>query len=81
MSDQRALRASRFRHKRIKVRQAAIHCSKKAVTDEVTSQSFDMHPQDVMPFFPVEDSLWVNFQVFGELLEGDDKGLGVDAVA
>ena len=33
-----------------------------------------------MPFFPVEDSLWVNFQVFGELFEGDDKGLGVDAV-
>ena len=40
-----------------------------------------MHPQDVMPFFPVEDSLWVNFQVFGELLEGDDKGLWVDVVA
>jgi hypothetical protein len=33
-----------------------------------------------MPFFPVEDSLWLNFQVFGELLEGDDKGLRINAV-
>jgi hypothetical protein len=28
-----------------------------------------------MPFFPVEDSLWVNFQVFGELLEGDSEAV------
>jgi hypothetical protein len=35
----------------------------------------------VMPFFPVKDSLWVNFQVFGELLKGDDKGFWVDATA
>jgi hypothetical protein len=40
-----------------------------------------MYPEDVMPFFLVEDALWVDFQVFGELLEGDDEGLGVDAVA
>ncbi len=34
-----------------------------------------------MLFFPVEYALWVDFQVFGELLEGDGKGLGVDAAA
>jgi len=34
-----------------------------------------------MPFVPVEDALLVNFQVFGDLPEGDDKGLGVDAAA
>jgi hypothetical protein len=34
-----------------------------------------------MPFFPVEDALWADFQVFGELLEGDGKSLGVDAAA
>jgi len=34
-----------------------------------------------MPFFPVEDAFWVDFQVFGNLPEGDNKGLGVDAVA
>ncbi len=31
-----------------------------------------MNPEDVVPFFPVEDALWVNFQVFGDLPEGDD---------
>jgi hypothetical protein len=34
-----------------------------------------------MPFFPVEDALLVDFQVFSELSEGDNKGLGVDAAA
>ena len=52
-----------------------------AVTDEVTAQSFDVYPQDVMPFFPVEDAFLVDFQVFGDLPEGDHKGLGVDAAA
>ncbi len=54
---------------------------KLAVTDEVTTFSLDMYPEDVVPFFPVEDALWVNFQVFRDLPEGDDKGLRVDAVA
>jgi len=40
-----------------------------------------MYPEDVIPLFPVEDTLWINFQVFGDLLEGDDEGLGVDVVA
>jgi len=34
-----------------------------------------------MPFFPVEDALLADFQVFGDLPEGDDEGLRVDAVA
>jgi hypothetical protein len=34
-----------------------------------------------MPFFPVEDAFLVNFQVFGNLPEGDNKALGVDAMA
>jgi intracellular septation protein A len=34
-----------------------------------------MHPENMLPFFPVEDTLWVNFQVFGDLPEGDDEGL------
>jgi hypothetical protein len=59
----------------LRVRQAAIHCSKKAVTDEVTAQSFDMHPEDIVPFFPVEDSFWGNFQVFGDLSEGDSEAV------
>ena len=33
-----------------------------------------------MPFFPVEDALWINFQVFGDLSEGNDEGFRVDAV-
>ena len=40
-----------------------------------------MYPEDVIPLFPVEDALWVNVQVFGDLSEGDDEGLGVDVVA
>jgi hypothetical protein len=40
-----------------------------------------MNPEDVMPFFPVEDALLADFQVFGDLPEGDDEGLRVDAVA
>ena len=34
-----------------------------------------------MPFFPIEDALLADFQVFGDLPEGDDKSFGVDAVA
>jgi len=45
--------------------------------NKVTAQSFNMYPEDVIPLFPVEDTLWINFQVFGDLLEGDDEGLGV----
>ena len=40
-----------------------------------------MYPEDVVPFFPVEDALLGDFQVFGDLSEGDDEGFGVDAVA
>ena len=40
-----------------------------------------MNPEDVVPFFPVEDALWVNFQVFGDLPEGYDEGLRVDVAA
>ena len=54
---------------------------KLAVTDEVTTFSFDMNPEDVVPFFPVEDALLADFQVFGDLPEGNNKGLRVDAVA
>ena len=34
-----------------------------------------------MPFFPVEDALLPDFQVFGDLSESDDEGFGVDAIA
>ncbi len=34
-----------------------------------------------MPFFPVEDALLGDVQVFGDLPKGDDKGFGVDAMA
>jgi hypothetical protein len=51
------------------------------VADEVTADSFDMYPKNVMPFFPVEDTLLGNFQVFGDLPKGDDEGFGVDAMA
>jgi hypothetical protein len=52
-----------------------------AVADKVTTDSFDMHPKDVMPFFPVEDALLGDVQVFGNLPKGDDEGFGVDAMA
>ncbi|GET37137.1 hypothetical protein MiSe_18900 [Microseira wollei NIES-4236] len=42
-----------------------------AITDKVTADAFDMHPEDVVPFFPVEDALLGNFQVFGDLPQGD----------
>ncbi len=38
-----------------------------------------MYPEDAVPDFPVEDTLWVDFQVYGDLPEGDGKCLGVDA--
>lgn len=59
----------------MRVRQAAIHCSKKAVTDEVTAFSLDVYPEDVVPFFPVEDALLADFQVFGDLSEGDSEAV------
>ncbi len=34
-----------------------------------------------MPFFPVENALLLDFQVFGDLSESDNEGFGVDAVA
>ncbi len=40
-----------------------------------------MHPKEVVPFFPVEDARRFNFQVFSDLPEGDNEGLGVDAAA
>lgn len=52
-----------------------------AVADEITASALNMNPKDVVPFFPVEDALWADFQVLGELTKGDDEGLGVDAVA
>jgi hypothetical protein len=41
----------------------------------------DVYPEDVVPFFPVEDALLLDFQVFGDLSEGDNEGFGVDALA
>ena len=38
-----------------------------------------MHPKDIVPFFPVEDALWVNLEKLGDLVAGDDEGLGIDA--
>jgi hypothetical protein len=32
-----------------------------------------MHPKDVVPFFPVEDARRFDFQVFGDLPEGDNE--------
>jgi hypothetical protein len=52
-----------------------------AITDEVTTDSFDMYPKNVMPFFPVEDALLGDVQEFGDLPKGDDEGFGVDAMA
>jgi hypothetical protein len=51
-----------------------------AVTDEVATESLNMHPEDVMPFFPVQDTLLLDFQVFGDLPESDDEGFGVNAM-
>ena len=33
-----------------------------------------------MPFFPVENPLLADFEKFGDLSEGDDKGFGVNAM-
>jgi hypothetical protein len=51
-----------------------------AVTDEVTTESLNMHPEDVMPFCPVQDTLLLDFQVFGDLPESDDESFGVNAM-
>ena len=51
------------------------------VTDEVTAESLDMHPKNVVPSLPVEDTLLVDFQVFGDLPKGNDESFGVDAAA
>ena len=40
-----------------------------------------MHPEDVVPFFPVEYALLGDFQVFGDLSERNNEGFGVDATA
>jgi len=34
-----------------------------------------------VPFFPVEDAPGINVQVFGDLVESDDKGLGMNTVS
>jgi hypothetical protein len=44
-----------------------------AVTDEVTTESLNMHPEDVMPFFPIQDALLLDFQMFGDLPKSDDE--------
>jgi hypothetical protein len=49
-----------------------------AVTDEVATKSLDMHPEDVMPFCPIQDAILLNFQVFGDLPESNDERLGTD---
>ena len=51
-----------------------------AVTNKVTTESLDMHPEDVMPFFPIQDALLRDFQMFGDLPESDDEGFGVNAM-
>ncbi len=51
-----------------------------AVTDEVTTESLDMHPEDVMPFCPIQDTLLRDFQVFGDLPNSNDEGSGVNAM-
>ena len=40
-----------------------------------------MYPKDMFPFFPAPNSAGVNFEIFGELFAGNDKGFGVDAAA
>jgi len=52
-----------------------------AIADKVTAHAFDMHSEDLVPFFPVEDALLGNFQVLGDLPQGDDEGSGINAVA
>jgi hypothetical protein len=39
-----------------------------------------MHPEDVMPFFPIQDALLLDFQMFGDLSKSDDKGFGINAM-
>jgi hypothetical protein len=51
-----------------------------AVTNKITTESLDMHPEDVIPFFPIQDALWLDFQVFGNLAESNDKSFGVNAM-
>ena len=52
-----------------------------AVTDEVTTESLNMHPEDVLPFFPIQDALLLDFQMFGDLSKSDDEGFGINAMA
>jgi len=75
MLSQRVLRACKFGQKRIRVLQAAIHCSRQAVTDEVTTESLNMHREDVMPFCPIQDALLLDFQVFGDLPKSDSEAV------
>jgi hypothetical protein len=35
----------------------------------------DVYPEDVVPFFPVENALLLDFQVFGDLSEGDSEAV------
>jgi hypothetical protein len=51
-----------------------------AVTDEVTTESLNMYPEEVMPFFPIQDALLLDFQMFGDLPESDNEGFGVNAM-
>ena len=52
-----------------------------AITHKITAPSLDMYPKNIVPFFPVEDALGINVQVFGDLVKSDDKGLGIETVA
>jgi hypothetical protein len=50
------------------------------ITDEVTTESLNMHPEDVMPFFPIQDALLLDSQMFSDLPESYDESFGVDAM-
>ena len=47
----------------------------------ITAFVFEMYPENMLPFLPVENAIRGGFQVFGDLPEGDYKSLGVDAAA
>jgi len=33
-----------------------------------------------MPFFPIQDALLLDFQMFGDLPKSDDEGFGINAM-
>jgi hypothetical protein len=80
MLSQRALRACRVWAEAYQSTTSSNPLFEFAVTDEVTTESLNMHPEDVMPFFPIQDALLLDFQMFGDLPESDDEGFGVNAM-